>query len=154
MSIWYQQPDLNTLAEISRDTMSAHLGMRITEIGDTFLRGRMPVDHRTVQPAGLLHGGASVALAETLGSVGATLTVNPETHRCVGVEINANHLRPVTGGEVEGFARPLHLGNSLQVWEIRIYDGEGNLACVSRLTVAVLRSGPPSASSSSRSSQS
>lgn len=141
MPIWFHEPDLDALENQSRGTMSDSLGMRITEIGDNFIRGRMPVDHRTIQPAGLLHGGASVALAETLGSVGATLTVNPATHRCVGIEINANHLRSVTAGEVEGFARPLHMGATLQVWEIRIYDDARNLVCVSRLTVAVLRGG-------------
>ena len=114
------------------------LGIRFTEIGPDFVRGTMPVDARTHQPYGLLHGGASVALAETLGSTAAGLCV-AEGEGVVGIEINANHLRGVREGIVIGTARPLHVGRSTQVWEIRIEDEAGQLVCVSRLTLAVIR---------------
>ncbi|HCT22069.1 MAG TPA: esterase, partial [Chitinophagaceae bacterium] len=110
-----------------------------TEIGDDFIRGTMPVDHRTHQPYGLLHGDASVALAETLGSVGAALTVDHEKFMCVGLEINANHVRSVRSGVVTGTAKPIHIGATTQVWDIRITDERDKLVCVSRLTVAVLK---------------
>ena len=113
------------------------LGIELTELGDDFLRGRMPVDARTLQPFGLLHGGASVALAETLGSMAGNLCLEAD-RRAVGLEINANHLRAVTEGHVTGTARPLHLGRSTQVWEIRIEDALGRLTCISRLTLAVV----------------
>ncbi|MDX1549357.1 MAG: hotdog fold thioesterase [Lysobacter spongiicola] len=116
------------------------LGIRFTEIGPDYLRGTMPVDERTKQPYGLLHGGASVLLAETLGSTAGNLCV-PEGRVCVGLEINANHLRAVRGGSVTGTARPLHVGGRTQVWEIRIEDARGKLACISRLTLAVVASG-------------
>jgi 1,4-dihydroxy-2-naphthoyl-CoA hydrolase len=140
MSIWardYALPELNALAA---GNMVGHLGIEITAIGADFLRGRMPVDARTIQPAGRLHGGASVALAETLGSFAANLVVGMDgaMGHCVGLEINANHLRGVRAGWVEGEARPLHLGRTTQVWEIRIVDGDGRPVCVSRLTMAVL----------------
>ena len=114
------------------------LGIRFTEIGPDYVRGSMPVDARTHQPYGLLHGGASVALAETLGSTAAGLCVEPD-QGVVGIEINANHLRGVREGLVTGTARPLHVGRSTQVWEIRIEDEAGQLVCVSRLTMAVIR---------------
>jgi 1,4-dihydroxy-2-naphthoyl-CoA hydrolase len=117
--------------------MIGHLGIVLTHLGPDFLEGTMPVDHRTRQPQGLLHGGASVALAETLGSFGAFLTVDPEKHQVVGLEINANHIRSARSGHVRGTARPLHRGRSTQVWEIRIVDEEEKLVCISRLTVAV-----------------
>ena len=140
MTIWNLEATPNALNAISANTMVEHLGIEFVEIGDDFLTARMPVDHRTVQPAGLLHGGASVALAETLGSVAATLCVNPAETTCVGLEINANHIRSVRSGFVTGVARPIHLGNSTQVWDIRIYDDEQErLACVCRLTMAVLK---------------
>lgn len=118
--------------------MHEHLGIEFTEVGDNFLSATMPVDHRTVQPMGLLHGGASLALAETLGSIAANYVVNPETHYCVGLDINGNHLRAVRSGKVTGTASPLHLGSSTQVWSIEIRDEEGRLVCISRLTMAVL----------------
>jgi 1,4-dihydroxy-2-naphthoyl-CoA hydrolase len=119
--------------------MVQHLGIEFTELGSGYIRARMPVDHRTVQPLQLLHGGASVALAETLGSVAAHISVNRTTHYCVGLEINANHIRPVSSGYVYGTARPLHTGKSTQVWEVRIEDEAGALVCISRITMAVLK---------------
>lgn len=132
-----RRPSPAELDALSAGTAIERLGIAFTEVGDDFLRGTMPVDARTVQPYGLLHGGASVLLAETLGSSAGNLCV-PDGQRVVGIEINANHLRAVTGGHVTGTARPLHLGRSTQVWEIRIEDGAGQLACVSRLTLAVV----------------
>ncbi len=141
MSIWNLEATPDSLNAISANTMVEHLGIEFTAIGEDSLTARMPVDHRTVQPAGLLHGGASVALAETLGSVAATLCINPAETSCVGLEINANHIRSVRSGYVTGVARPLHLGNSTQVWDIRIYDDDDQerLVCVCRLTMAVLK---------------
>ncbi|HEX8779316.1 MAG TPA: hotdog fold thioesterase [Rhodanobacter sp.] len=138
MSIWQQDTDLARINAWSTNTLMAVLGIRITGIGDDWLRGSMPVDHRTHQPYGLLHGGASAALAETLGSTAAMLTLDPAKSRAVGLEINANHLRGVRDGEVTGTARALHLGRSTQVWEIRIEDGGQRLVCVSRITMAVV----------------
>jgi 1,4-dihydroxy-2-naphthoyl-CoA hydrolase len=114
------------------------LGIEFTEIGEDFIRGTMPVDARTHQPFGLLHGGASVALAETLGSMGANMCVDSSRYLCVGQEINANHLKSVRSGRVTGTARPLHVGKRSQVWSIDIVDDSGALVCVSRLTVAVI----------------
>ncbi|WP_461538541.1 hotdog fold thioesterase [Spongorhabdus nitratireducens] len=121
-----------------KNTLCDHLGMKITEIGDDYLTGTMPVDKRTHQPMGLLHGGASVALAETLGSMAANMAVEPGAY-CVGQEINANHIRSVTNGLVTGIAKAVHLGRSSQIWEIRITDERGKLVCISRLTMAVIR---------------
>ncbi len=118
--------------------MGEHLDIIYTAIGDDFLEGTMPVDHKTKQPYGLLHGGASVVLAETLGSLAANLCVNPNTHACVGLEINANHLKAVRSGRVTGRANAIHIGTKTQVWEIRIYNEGGGLVCISRLTVAVI----------------
>lgn len=138
MPVWKNQPTLEFLQELSRGTMVEHLGIVFTEIGEDFIKARMPVDHRTCQPAGLLHGGASVTLAETLGSVAANLCVNPLENVCVGLEINANHIRSVRQGYVLGVVRPLHLGGTTQVWEIKIYMEDEQLVCVSRITMAVL----------------
>ena len=134
------RPDItvDALNQWSEGTLMQPLGIRFTELGDGFLRGTMPVDARTHQPYGLLHGGASVALAETLGSTAAGLCVEKD-QGVVGIEINANHLRGVREGIVTGTARPLHVGRSTQVWEIRIEDEAGQLVCVSRLTLAVIR---------------
>jgi len=122
----------------ARRTLVEHLGIEVLEVGPDFVRGRMPVDERTRQPFGLLHGGASVVLAETLGSMAANLCIDPEQHVAVGLEVNANHLRAVTSGWVTGTARALHIGRSTQVWEIRIEDAEGRPSCISRLTMAVV----------------
>lgn len=129
---------LDGVNAIGQGCMVEHLGIEITEIGDDFLRATMPVDHRTMQPMGLLHGGASVALAETLGSTAAYGCIDPARQQAVGLEINANHVRAVRGGTVTGTARPLHLGRTTQLWEIRIEDDRGRLVCISRLTMAVL----------------
>lgn len=140
-SIWFRHYSLEELEPLAHGNMLAHLGIRLTEIGPDFLRGTMPVDQRTCQPAGLLHGGASVALAETLGSFAANLCIDPERKVCVGQEVSASHLRSVRQGLVTGTARPAHLGRSSQVWQIEIVDHRDRLVCVSRLTVAVVSSG-------------
>jgi 1,4-dihydroxy-2-naphthoyl-CoA hydrolase len=118
--------------------MVEHIGIEITRVGENSIEARMPVDHRTHQPYGLLHGGASVALAETLGSVAAHCTLTDSTKYCVGVEINANHLRSVRSGYVIGVATPIHLGNRTQVWEIRISNEQQELVCISRITMAIV----------------
>lgn len=136
MSIWFKPYRLDEINY--RKGLAAHLAIEFTEIGEDFLRARMPVDDRTRQPFGLLHGGASVVLAETMGSIGAHLVVDPEKFQCVGQEINANHIRAVKDGFVTGTARPVHIGKRSHVWEIRIVDEPGRLVCISRLTMAVL----------------
>ena len=137
MTIWQKPISIEFLTENARDTAISHLGIEFTEIGDDFLRGRVPVDKRTVQPFGLLHGGVSVVLAETLGSVGA-MYASPEGHRAVGLDINANHLRAATTGWVTGTARPIHRGRTTQVWQIEMADDAGNPICISRITMAML----------------
>ena len=127
------------LQEFSKNTMVEYLGMEFTELGDNHISARMPVDHRTHQPMGLLHGGASVALAETLGSVASSLLVDMKEYNCVGIEINANHIKSARSGFVYGKATPIHIGRKTHVWDIRITNEEGALVCVSRLTVAVVR---------------
>ncbi|TCV96065.1 1,4-dihydroxy-2-naphthoyl-CoA hydrolase [Luteibacter rhizovicinus] len=145
MSIWKQPVELSRINAWSANTMMQTLDIRFTEVGDDWLRGTMPVDNRTRQPFGLLHGGASVVLAETLGSSAALLTLDIEKELAVGLDINANHIRGVTAGIVTGTARAVHLGRSTQVWEIRIENEEGALVCLSRLTMAVIaaRGGAP-----------
>ena len=137
-AIWKQDTDLARINGWSANTMMETLGIHITAIGDDSLTGTMPVDHRTHQPFGLLHGGASVVLAETLGSTAAMLTLDPEKELTVGLDINANHIRGVRSGLVTGTARPLHLGRTTQVWEIRIDNEDDALVCMSRLTMAVV----------------
>ncbi len=141
MSIWSVPATLENLNSFSRNTMVEHIGIEFLEIGDDYIKARMPVDHRTVQPLGLLHGGASVALAETLGSVAAYLCVDASQKTCVGLDINANHIRSVTSGFVYGIVRPIHIGGSTQVWEIRITNEQDKLVCISRITMAVLDKG-------------
>lgn len=136
MSIWKTPATLEELKERSRNTLIEHLGMEYLEIGDDYVKARMPVDHRTKQTAGILHGGASAALAETLGSIAAGLCVDRERQGIVGLEINANHIRRVEKGWVTGIARPVHVGKTTQIWEIRIHDEQERLVCISRLTVA------------------
>jgi 1,4-dihydroxy-2-naphthoyl-CoA hydrolase len=139
MRIFDNNITLEALNKLSRKTLAEHLGMEFTAIGDDFIEARMPVDHRTHQPLGLLHGGASVALAETLGSVAATCCIDTTKQFCVGLEINANHLRSVKEGFVKGTASPIHVGKKTQVWEIRIVnETTGDLVCISRITIAVL----------------
>ena len=137
MSIWKKPTNLTLLNALNHDTAAQHLGIEITELGEDFVRGRVPVDHRTKQPFGLLHGGVSVVLAETLGSIGAYYA-SPEGHNAVGLDINANHLRAATSGWVTGTARPVHIGRTTQVWQIDMVNDEGQLTCVSRITMAVL----------------
>ncbi|BDU19841.1 hotdog fold thioesterase [Dyella sp. GSA-30] len=138
MAIWKQDTDLARINGWAANTMLETLGIQVTEIGEDWLRGTMPVDHRTHQPYGLLHGGASVALAETLGSTAAMLTLDPSKELTVGLDINANHIRGVRSGTVTGTAKALHLGRSTQVWEIRIENETGQLVCMSRITMAVI----------------
>jgi 1,4-dihydroxy-2-naphthoyl-CoA hydrolase len=138
MAIWQKSATPEQLNARNPGTLNEALGIRIAELGEDYIRATMPVDGRTKQPFGLLHGGASVALAETLGSVGAWLTLPAGGGRTVGLDINANHVRAVREGEVTGTARPLHLGRTTQVWEIRIENAEGKLCCVSRITLAVV----------------
>jgi 1,4-dihydroxy-2-naphthoyl-CoA hydrolase len=127
------------LNESSKNSMVDHLGIVFTEVGKNFISAKMPVDHRTRQPLGLLHGGASVALAETLGSVAATFSVDHEKFTCVGLEINANHVKSMTNGWVDGRAKSIHIGKSTQIWEIVITNESGELVCISRLTLAVIK---------------
>jgi len=138
MTIWKQSPSIDQINASSGNTLVDTLGMRITEIGDDFIRGSMPVDARTRQPFGLLHGGASVALAETLGSLAGNLCLDSTREVAVGLDINANHVRAATQGNVIGTARALHIGRTTQVWEIRIEDEKQRLVCISRLTLAVV----------------
>ena len=141
MTIWRSLLTLEGLNAGRAGTILEHIGVEFTQIGDDFVRGIMPVDGRTRQPFGLLHGGASVVLAETLGSMGAMMCVDRTRYLCVGQEINANHVRPARAGWVTGTARPVHLGGRTHVWSIEITDEAGKLVCISRLTVAVIRRG-------------
>jgi 1,4-dihydroxy-2-naphthoyl-CoA hydrolase len=146
MSIWLSAPSLEQLNAATAGTMMRQIGIVFTELGADFLRATMPVDERTRQPYGLLHGGASVSLAETLGSTGASLCIDPERFICVGQEINANHLRSAKSGRVVGTARPIHLGGRSHVWGIEIANEAGALVCISRITMAVIeRPTPPAA---------
>jgi 1,4-dihydroxy-2-naphthoyl-CoA hydrolase len=136
--IWKIKPTLEELNKLCDNTMVDHLAIDFTEVGDDYLSATMPVDHRTKQPDGLLHGGASVALAETIGSVAANLVIDRTNHMCVGLEINANHTKAKRDGIVTGTARPVQIGNTIQIWEIKITDENQRLVCISRLTLAVL----------------
>lgn len=129
---------LEELNKWSKNTILEVLGIKITGISEDYLEATMPVDSRTHQPYGILHGGASVVLAETLGSIGSILLVDPTKFRCVGLDINANHIKAVRGGIVIGRAMPIHAGRSTQVWQIEIKTEEGELVCISRLTMAVV----------------
>ena len=137
MRIWTKPISVESITALSAGCAVSHLGIEFLEVGDDFIRGRVPVDERTRQPYGLLHGGVSVALAETLGSVAAG-HVAAEGHMVVGLDINANHLKSARSGWVTGIARPVHIGRSTQVWHIDMHNDDGELTCVSRLTVAVL----------------
>ncbi len=136
-AIWKKPISVESLTNIHRGTAPEHLGMEFLEVGDDFIRGRIPVDKRTRQPYGILHGGVSVVLAETLGSCGAAYAA-PQGQRAVGLDINANHIRSVTAGWVTGTARPVHVGRTTQVWQIEMTNDQGQLTCVSRITMAVL----------------
>lgn len=140
-SIWFNKNiALANLQQLGKNNMGDHLGIQFTEIGADFIKASMPVDHRTHQPYGLLHGGASAVLAETLGSVASAMVIDHEKFISVGIEINANHVRGVRSGTVTGTCTPIHIGASTHVWDIRIHDDANNkLVCVSRLTVSILK---------------
>lgn len=138
MSIWKEKFDIAAGAERSKGTMVEHLGIEFTEVGDDYVKAKMPVDHRTQQPLGIMHGGASCALAETIGSIAANFCVDQSKNYCVGLSINTSHLRSIRAGYVIGTAKPYHLGRSTQVWGIEITDEQGRLISVNRLTMAVL----------------
>ena len=135
--IWKTPPTIEAINDMGKHSMSQHLGIEFTEVGDDYISARMPVDERTQQPFGLLHGGASCVLAETLGSVCGAMCVDHQVQMVVGLEINANHLRAVKSGYVYGTSRPIHIGRSTHVWDIRISNEKGEPVCVSRLTLAV-----------------
>jgi len=141
-SIWFSPPSIERINAGMPNTACGAMGLEVTEIGPDYIRGTMPADHRTFQPFGLVHGGANVVLAETLGSVGANLVVDTSKYYCVGQEVNANHLRGVRSGTVTGTARLVHAGRSSQVWSIELHDDAGKLSCISRLTMAVVAHSP------------
>jgi len=138
MSIWTRPLNIESINKGNKNTAVESLGIEFTEIGDDYIKGRMPVDSRTIQPYGILHGGSSVLLAETLSSIAANYCLRGEGQQAVGLEINANHLRSVSSGWVIGTARPIHIGGSTQVWEIRIENEDGQPTCISRITMAVI----------------
>jgi len=137
--IWFNQGlTIDQIKPLGKETMGEYIGIEWTELGDDFIKAKMPVDHRTKQPYGLLHGGASCVLSETIGSVASAMVVDHSKFVCVGLEINANHVRSARTGYVTGIATPLHLGANTHVWDIKIYDELEKLVCISRLTVAVI----------------
>lgn len=137
--IWFdKEVTLEKIKSLEFKTMSEYIGIEFTEIGKDFLKAKMPVDHRTQQPYGLLHGGASCVLAETVGSLASAMVVDHTKYACVGLDINANHIRSAREGYVTAIATPLHLGGSTHVWDIKIYDDVSKLICISRLTIAVV----------------
>lgn len=141
-SIWFKPYNIEMLSGFRNANMGVHIGFEFAELGDDFISGTLPVDHRTTQPFGILHGGASCVLSETLGSVAAWMTIDPDKYRAVGLEINANHLRAVTEGTVTGVCKPFHVGRRTQVWQTEITeDATGKLVCISRLTVAIIDQG-------------
>ena len=138
MSIWFKEYDLASIAERQQNTLCDHLGITFTAIEEDSLTATMPCDDRTRQYMGILHGGASCVLAESVGSVAANLVIDPDKYRAVGLDINANHLRPVFKGLVTGIAKPIMLGKKTHVWEIKLYDEQNKMSCISRLTMAVI----------------
>lgn len=138
MGIFRKDVTLEAINRLSKNTMAEQIGIEFTAIGEDYMEATMPVDKRTHQPFGLLHGGASVALAETMGSVAATCCIDSTKQFCVGLEINANHLKGAKEGFVKGITKPIHIGKKTQVWEIRIHNQKGELVCISRITMAVL----------------
>jgi 1,4-dihydroxy-2-naphthoyl-CoA hydrolase len=139
-AIWFNKAlSLADFGFMGAQTIAAVLDIRFAEVGANYIKATMPVDHRTHQPYGLLHGGASCVLAETLGSVASAKVIDPEKFICVGIEINANHIRSVRSGLVTGITTPIHIGSSTHVWDIKIYDEREKLVCISRLTVAILK---------------
>jgi 1,4-dihydroxy-2-naphthoyl-CoA hydrolase len=139
MIIWFNKElTIADFQSLGKDTMAEYIGIEWVELGNDFLKARMPVDHRTKQPYGLLHGGASCVLSETIGSIASAMVVDHSKYVCVGLEISANHVRSARQGFVTGIASPLHLGSNTHVWDIKIYDELQKLVCVSRLTVAII----------------
>ncbi|WP_131780200.1 hotdog fold thioesterase [Legionella bozemanae] len=138
MAIWFKEITLEDLNQFGKNTMSEFLGIKFIEIGDDFLKATMPVTARTKQPIGILHGGANVALSETVASTAANAVIDLNQFFCVGLEINANHIHSVKEGEVTAIASPLHLGRSTQVWQVKIFNKKGRLTCISRMTASVI----------------
>lgn len=136
--IWFRHFSFEELNDRPKNHMGALLGIEFTALGDDFIEARMPVDERTHQPAGILHGGASVVLAETLGSIASNMIIDNSKYVGVGLEVNANHLRPVASGFVTGVCKPLHIGAKTHVWEIKMMNDRGKMNCISRLTVAII----------------
>ena len=138
-SIWHQKPDLSLInGSMNKGTIDERLGIQITEVGDDYLSGTMPADARTFQPYGIVHGGANVVLAESLGSIACAHVIDMATTRCLGQEVSATHLRPVSAGLVRGTARPIHLGRRSHVWEIRLTNDQGKLTCIAKLIMAIV----------------
>jgi 1,4-dihydroxy-2-naphthoyl-CoA hydrolase len=135
---WFKEFTLKEINDICNNTIVSHLGIIFTEIGENYLKAQMPVDNRTIQPMGILHGGASVTLAETIGSLAAQLSIDQSRYNCVGLDINANHIKSKTKGIVTGIGEPIHFGRRTQIWQMRIFDEDNNLVNISRLTIAVL----------------
>jgi 1,4-dihydroxy-2-naphthoyl-CoA hydrolase len=137
--IWFKKPDVDYINEkLNIDTIDQHLGIIISEVGDDFIKGTMPADSRTCQPFGIVHGGASVVLAESLGSIAGCHVVDHNQYRCVGQDVSATHLRPVSAGLVSGMAKPVHLGKRSQVWQIKLSDDSDRLTCMVRLILAII----------------
>ena len=138
--IWFKKPDADYINEkLNIDTIDQHLGIIISEVGNDFIKGTMPADSRTCQPSGIVHGGASVVLAESLGSIAGCHVVDHNQYRCVGQDVSATHLRPVSAGLVSGIAKPVHLGKRSQVWQIKLSDDSDRLTCVVRLILAIIK---------------
>lgn len=138
--IWFDKnASVDNIKPLGYGTMTEHLGLEFLEVGKDFIKAKLPVDNRTIQPYGLLHGGASCVLAETLGSIASFLVIDSSQYLCVGIEVNANHIRCAREGFVYGVCSPLHLGSTTHVWDIRITDEKGKLVCISRLTVAIIK---------------
>lgn len=138
-SIWHRKPDLDIINnQMNKGTIGEHLDILMTEVGDDYITGTMPADARTFQPYGVVHGGANVVLAESLGSIAGAHVIDFATSKCLGQEVSASHLRPVSSGLVTGTARPIHLGRRSHIWEIRLTNDEGKLTCISKLTLAII----------------
>ncbi len=138
-SIWQRKPDLDIINnQMNKGTIGEHLEILMTEVGDDYITGTMPADARTFQPYGVVHGGANVVLAESLGSIAGAHVIDFATSKCLGQEVSASHLRPVSSGLVTGTARPIHLGRRSHIWEIRLTNDEGKLTCISKLTLAII----------------
>ena len=141
-SIWYRTPEPALIDAMSKGTIDEHLGIKITQVGDDYLSGTMPADKRTFQPYGIVHGGANVVLAETLGSIAGAHVIDTNSLLCLGQEVSATHLRPVSSGMVTGTARPIHLGKRSHVWEIRLENDQGKLSCIAKLILAIVAKDP------------